>query len=416
MAKGGEVVCYWEQQGADNLCAVHSINALLQGPFVSEVDLGRHAAELDAKERALLQGAHTGESTNVDATGNFSLGTIEEALKARGYRCVNAQHPDVAEAVRRDPSSEVGYICNSHAREHWFTIRRVKGRWWDLDSKKAAPQGISDAYLAEFLERTRSQGFTIFVVRDAKSAGGGGAVELPEPLPGAYAARLYGNQHYLSAAQIEALKKAAAEKEAREAEEAQRIAGGEDGGGDDGGVAGPSFTVIAPADKRKQETDWGSLGAGQSLSAGRAAEGADDAELQAALRASALEAAQSSGAAAAASAAVPEEPAAGTAGVTTVQVRLPNSKRLQRRFLLEEHTVDQLLAWVELSSVEDASLGLPVLTACEAYALMKRIIPGGQLKIERSGGLARIAGEEAGGRTLKEAGFQTGGEALTLQI
>mmetsp|Transcript_6343 Transcript_6343/g.18132 ORF Transcript_6343/g.18132 Transcript_6343/m.18132 type:complete len:419 (-) Transcript_6343:19-1275(-) len=415
----GDVACYWEKQGADKLCAVHCINALLQGPHVSEVDLARHAHDLDAQERMLLAGAHAAESANVDATGNFSIGVLEAALKAHGYRCLNAQHPDIADSIRRNPSSEAGYICNSHAREHWFTIRKVKGRWWDLDSLKHAPQSIGDISLADFLETTRSQGFSIFVVRKSRSEGedpGGGQVaELPEPLPGAYGARCHSNQHYLTLAKIDALTRAGEEKEQREADEARRIAGGDVGDGDDGGPSGPAFTVVAPADKRKQDTDWKSLGEGRSLGGGgggAAADGADDPELQAVLRASALEAAQSSGAAATA---VPEEPAAGTPGTTTIQVRLPNAKRLQRRFLLEEHTLDQLLAWVERTSVEDASLGMPILTACEAYALMKRVIPGGQLKIERSGGLVRIAGEDAGGRTLKDAGFQTGGEALTLQ-
>lgn len=412
------VACYWERQGADKLCAVHCVNALLQGPHFTEVDLAKHAHELDAQERALL-GTAGGESTNVDASGNFSIGVIEAALKTRGYRCYNTQHPAIAGSVRDNPGSESGFICNSHAREHWFTIRRVNGRWWDLDSMKHSPQSIGDVYLAEFLLATEQQGFTIFVVRDTSSGDtpvGSKAAELPHPLPGAFSGRLAGSQHFLTEGRIEELKRAGEQKEQQEADEAQRIGGGggEGGGGDS---AAPSFTVIAPADKRKQETDWKSLGAGQSLGGGAAgaADGMDDPELQAVLRASALEAAQSSGAAAAAAAAVPEEPAAGSPGVTTIQVRLPKGKRMQRRFLVAEHTVEQLCAFLEGSSVEDASLGLPVLTA-QKYSLMKRVIPGGQLKIERDGGSTKIRDEEAGPKTLKEAGFETGGEALTLQV
>lgn len=40
---------YWEKQGADRLCGVHSINCLLQGPFFNEVDLAHLALELDKK-------------------------------------------------------------------------------------------------------------------------------------------------------------------------------------------------------------------------------------------------------------------------------------------------------------------------------------------------------------------------------
>lgn len=411
----GDVACYWEKQGGDRLCAVHCVNSLLQGPHFTEVDLGKFAQDLDVQERALLGGA-AGESTNVDASGNFSIGVIMEALKKRGYQCYNTTHPAIADSMRRNPGAEAGFICNSHAREHWFTIRRVKGKWWNLDSLKHSPESIGDVYLAEFLHATQQQGFTIFVVRDASSGDspeGSKAAELPECLPGAYSGRLWGNQFFLTAPKIEELKKRGAEGESREAAEAQRIGGG-DGGGDGGdGEAGPSFTMIAPADKRKpQETDWKSLGGGQSLGGGSSS-GMDDPELQAALRASALEAVQGSDAATAVQ--IPEEPATGTPGITTIQVRLPNGKRLQRRFLVGEHTVEQLCAFVEKSSVEDASLGLPVLTA-QAYSLMKRVIPGGQLKIEREGGSTKIKAEEAGAKTLKEVGFETGGEALTLQV
>jgi len=406
-----DVLCYWEKQGADKLCAVHCVNALMQGPYFSEVDLAKHAHELDAAENALLQGANT-ESTNVDASGNFSIGVIEASLKTRGFRCVNTQHPDVAATIRENPGGEAGYICNSHAREHWFTIRRVKGRWWDLDSLKHAPQGIGDVYLAEFLNATREQGFTIFVVR--------GTGYLPDPTPGNFTGRLQSHQHFLNDSKIEALKKQGLEKEQREAEEAQRVGGGDGAGSDE--PAGPSFTKIAPADRRQpQETDWESLGGGQRLdggsgagapgAAGAVSSTTDDAELQAALRASMMD----SGAGGHGGVEPPEEPVAGTPGLCTVQVRLPSGKRAQRRFLREEHSLAQLFAWLERASAEDASLGLPVLTACESYSLTKRGFPGGQVKIERLAGAAKIGGEEADAKTLKECGFESQ-EALMLQL
>lgn len=36
------------------LCAVHAINNLLQGPFVSEIDLMNVAHQLDAREREMM--------------------------------------------------------------------------------------------------------------------------------------------------------------------------------------------------------------------------------------------------------------------------------------------------------------------------------------------------------------------------
>jgi ataxin-3 len=34
---------YWEQQGVDMLCGVHTINSLLQGPFYNEITLANIA-------------------------------------------------------------------------------------------------------------------------------------------------------------------------------------------------------------------------------------------------------------------------------------------------------------------------------------------------------------------------------------
>ena len=47
---------YFEQQTAA-LCGRHAINNLLQGPYVTEVDLARIASELDEKERILMLAA-----------------------------------------------------------------------------------------------------------------------------------------------------------------------------------------------------------------------------------------------------------------------------------------------------------------------------------------------------------------------
>lgn len=74
---------YHEVQEA-NLCAVHCVNTVLQGPFFSEFDLAAVAADLDGKERqVMLEGAATGnfaagdffseESHNVSLGGDFSI-------------------------------------------------------------------------------------------------------------------------------------------------------------------------------------------------------------------------------------------------------------------------------------------------------------------------------------------------------
>lgn len=406
-----EIACFWEKQGADKLCAVHCINTLLQGPYFTEVALAKIAQDLDAAEMKIMQeaGTNTPEyqeflargSLNVDADGNFSVGVIEEALKGwGGLRLLNMEHPEVSASVKSKPESEVGYICNSHARAHWFTIRKVRSRWFDLDSLKHSPTRIGDVYLNEFLNATRQQGFTIFVVRGPP---------LPDPNPGQFQGSTGSHQHFCTDRKIDELKKQGEDKEQREMEEAQRIGGGAASGSAEGDDSGTKSFLVGNPNQKKPETDWKSLGAGQTLGGSSNANiGADDAELQAALRASMQEAGSGEQN-------VPEEPENTGAGICTLQVRLPGNKRCQRRFIIAEHTVEHLFTWLEHTSVHDDSLGLPVLSNC-SYCLVRRGVPGAAAKLERSGGAAKAGGEDVGAKMLADCGFATGMEAAILQL
>lgn len=44
---------YWEVQDSDELCAVHAVNSLLQGPYFDAVSLANIAFELDQAEAQL---------------------------------------------------------------------------------------------------------------------------------------------------------------------------------------------------------------------------------------------------------------------------------------------------------------------------------------------------------------------------
>jgi len=50
-------------------------------------------------------------------------------------------------------------------QEHWFTIRRMYGDFWNFNSLFPAPQPLSLFYLGAFLATLREQGYTIFVVK-----------------------------------------------------------------------------------------------------------------------------------------------------------------------------------------------------------------------------------------------------------
>nr|VDD11041.1 unnamed protein product [Brassica rapa] len=158
---------YHEVQEA-NLCAVHCVNTVLQGPFFSEFDLAAVAADLDEKERqVMLEGAAAAdffseESHNVSLGGDFSIQVLQKALEVWDLQVIPLNCPD-AEPAQIDPELENAFICHLH--DHWFCIRKVSGEWYYFDSLLAAPQHLSKFYLSAFLDSLKGSGWSIFIVK-----------------------------------------------------------------------------------------------------------------------------------------------------------------------------------------------------------------------------------------------------------
>lgn len=86
------VLLYHEKQEA-SLCGVHAINCLLQGPYLSEVELAEIGRELDAQERSMLGdnalAALASEPGNLDNSGMFSHAVLVKALEHWGLEVIN---------------------------------------------------------------------------------------------------------------------------------------------------------------------------------------------------------------------------------------------------------------------------------------------------------------------------------------
>lgn len=171
---------YWERQGSDCLCALHCLNALLQGPHFTAGELAEIAQELDGEERRLLrgQGLLSPSAANVDVRGNFSSQVLFRALQRWGnLHAVDSRHKDVRTDILQSPEREVGYICN--LRRHWVALRRVpwnggRDAWFNLNSRgEGGPTKVGEDWLASFLESACADRDTIFVVR--------GKYQLPSP-------------------------------------------------------------------------------------------------------------------------------------------------------------------------------------------------------------------------------------------
>jgi ataxin-3 len=57
-----------------------------------------------------------------------------------------------------------GFICNKSA--HWFAIRNINGRFWNLNSMEERPKVISHFKLATEIAGYQSSGYTVFCVRE----------------------------------------------------------------------------------------------------------------------------------------------------------------------------------------------------------------------------------------------------------
>jgi ataxin-3 len=162
---------YHEKQDA-GLCGVHCLNNLLQGRFVTELDLMTYARRLDEAERHIMgeMGTETSDylkfiaedSGNVADDGNYSIQVLCEALKELGLTCTPTTAPQESH-VLDNPQKEKAFICN--LASHWLTIRKIDGEWWNLNSLLKEPQHLTELYLGAFLKQLQVEGYSIFVVR-----------------------------------------------------------------------------------------------------------------------------------------------------------------------------------------------------------------------------------------------------------
>ncbi|KAG0264255.1 Ataxin-3 [Actinomortierella ambigua] len=173
----------FHEQQEGNLCAQHCLNALLQGPYFTAIELADLARQLDQRERDALEGwtpsggARAGsQSQNMDDSGFFSVQVISEALAIWQLQIIPWGSQDVKDA-KQHPEFEQAFILNLH--EHWFTLRRFgpsTKRWYDLNSMHPAARPMSDTYLGMTLSQLEAEQYSVFVVRPLQ----GGALASPE--------------------------------------------------------------------------------------------------------------------------------------------------------------------------------------------------------------------------------------------
>lgn len=336
----GDFLVYWEKQGNDRMCALHCLNSLLQGPYFDEALLSKIAYEIDDMERRLLEKSNPtiktisdNSSNNASYDGFFSIMVLQECLQRYGYSCIPAANPRVQDYILY-PSSCCGYIINSS--EHWTSVRCVKGKWFNLDSLKAAPIHIDYFEVSRYLQEIMFSGKSVFVVQKIQNETDSNSIPLPDPDPFLRPIKNNGKQRfYLSASEIENL---VLERQKEENKMTQ--------------IDDDSSNKNFMYSKKPIEYTW-PTSAGNVLQSSNTVRPPDeiiseDKELEEALRESAIEFAKS--------AHLPDEPSVDDVDSIQIRIRSKAGSSFVRRFYKTD-SCKYLFSWIEY---EMALLGDPI--------------------------------------------------------
>lgn len=74
------------------------------------------------------------DSSNVDESGNFSVEVLATCLRNFNLELINIASPQCAN-IRNNLLEQTGFICN--LQSHWLALRKLGGRWWNLNSLQA---------------------------------------------------------------------------------------------------------------------------------------------------------------------------------------------------------------------------------------------------------------------------------------
>ena len=102
------------------------------------------------------------ESGNVDASGNFSIQVLNRALeRSHGVALTHASSEEHSNTGGSSSGSggvlgAEAFVLNRSA--HWFTVRKLYGRYWNLNSTLERPEPIGELYLSALLHQFRLDG------------------------------------------------------------------------------------------------------------------------------------------------------------------------------------------------------------------------------------------------------------------
>mmetsp|Transcript_2000 Transcript_2000/g.4562 ORF Transcript_2000/g.4562 Transcript_2000/m.4562 type:complete len:212 (-) Transcript_2000:1087-1722(-) len=144
----------------------------------------RVAGDVSPIENPLHQHEHHASppaSQNVSEDGNFSIQVLSAALQVYDLAITPFA---MTTPLENQPTQPIDFQCEDafilNLRHHWYAFRKVGGRWFDLNSLHAAPSEVSPFFLGAFLSQVEvdRDPSTLFVVRGSFPTGTGASVTL----------------------------------------------------------------------------------------------------------------------------------------------------------------------------------------------------------------------------------------------
>lgn len=141
------------------MCGMHAMNSLLQCHGESEKDCEAAARELEERYTSET-GIRDHENQFRDEHGNYNIEVLLHAFSKRNIQLTLLTHPSM-ELFRKNPVAAEGFLLNR--ANHWFSIRRVHGNYWILDSTQELPEFCGDLHLDAKIQAMLQAGYTVHV-------------------------------------------------------------------------------------------------------------------------------------------------------------------------------------------------------------------------------------------------------------
>jgi len=229
-------------------------------------------------------------SGNVDESGNFSIEVLRSALmNSFSLELVNIRQKDVRDKI--EVTEIEGFICNRAS--HWFAIRKINDRFYNLNSTLERPEIISHFKLAAEMQALQDAGYSVFCVLDSLPPPCSGTAMMDSGLP-----QYWWKEEDLMSGKSNAMTRA--DDPWKNTGGGRRLDGGRSAAGSGGGNNGKPVSLMS-----EEEMLQMAMAASLEQSAPSRSERAYE---------------------------LTEEPAEGAPGAVKIQFRLPDGTRAVRRF------------------------------------------------------------------------------------